>query len=416
MEKSNHGVADNLPSVQAQIAAAAIPLPGRILVGLGKNDADGFKLLHGESISSCDLVDGVPADFPKFVESLKLGILRAEQALNAQIFTVSVGLSGANVMGLNSKGAIFIGDSKRSISQHDIDRAIEAAGRVELPSDRTVLDVVPCSYAVDDTHDLDNPQGLEGFRLECEAHVITCRTDARDSMSKAILKAGWKPEGLFYDAWASARLDAQEPSANALFVDVSEDHTDVILTIKGHPRYSGVFPNGQRHLADELSRKLNIATRSAEAILVSDAAVSCDESFSLESGIEINVPANGGYPATIISHGELSFILESAYRPLLDSIARNLELRNLNKCVDCVLYCGYSSSVKGLVELSRTYIPARARQVMLPKAYAFQDPLVSRLTGVLQYAISKRSSSSELGPTENGGLLKKVKDYFKDFI
>ncbi|MFA4985736.1 MAG: hypothetical protein WC712_04045 [Candidatus Brocadiia bacterium] len=404
--------------VQIQLAGTIIPLSGRLLVGIGMLEDGKIKLLYAESIGNCEIVDGVPVNFPQFVESIKYGLSRAESGSKAELFSITAGLNGGGVVGLNSRGAIFLSDLKRSVTKRDIEKAVAAAGKIELSSDRTVLDIIPVSFSVDEARGLENPEGLEGNRLECEAHVITCRTDAKESLVKGVAKAGWKLEGIYYDGWGSAISGCAGDTtvATTLLIDVCDSHTDVMLLKHGRPRYTAIFPLGQKGIASELAKAVNVSVVSAKKLLAEHAAVGVSDGFTLESGVEVAVAADGGFPAKGISQGEIWTLTEKSYRPMLENIAKDLQIRNLIDGIDCVAWGGFAGSVRGLPELTRLYISGAARQLPMRTAGTFSDPLFNRLEGGLMYSFSRRKTSSPMMASAPQGIVNKIKDWFKDLI
>lgn len=403
-----------------QIAAAVLPLQGRVIAGIAVQKGEDFKQLSFASVRSCDIDDGIPTDFPRFVESVRESVSEAaKKAEVAEIFSLTIGLSGGPVVGLNSRGAVILGSSPKTINSEDLSKAIAASGKIELPSDRKVLNVIPVSFAVDDKRRLDNPEGLEGTRLECESHIITCRTEAFDNLVRSVTKSGWKVETVFYDGWANtiSLLSQSDLSVTTLIIDVAERSTDVMLLSKGKPRYTAMFPFGQKELVARIAREFNVSHLTAECILDAHASVNVRGDFMLERGIEVSFDAAEGFPPAKITLGAIWDIVDEHYRGFIESVRKSLESRDLIAGIDSVVLGGYSSNVTGLVELCRGVFKSSVRtgRVEVSKS-GRKDPLSSRLTGLLRLTFAHRAHSMTTPAEGDAPISSRVRKWLENWI
>mgnify|MGYP006286909275 CR=1 FL=1 len=405
-----------------ELAAGVIPLSGKVLAGVGMLQEGKFKLLSATAVPSCTFTDsGVPQDFPKFGSALERAIQQATSAAGVQMYSVSVGVNGGEIIGLSSRGAIYVGKDSRSITEQDKREAIKAARKIELPTDRQVLQVLPVAFAVDHKRGLDDPEGMQGMRLECEAHLITASRDACDSFTRAVANTGWKLEGMIYDGWASVRASLK-PGENGrnLIVDICDSHTDVVLVDRGKPVFTSIFDFGLNSVAKELSREKNISTAKARKLVMENAVVQASDDMLLVQGMEIEIEAEDGYPEAVVSAGEIWNKVESGIEKLLKEIKKKLVSRDLAETVDCVVFSGAASKVDGIVELGREVFGARARRADLGQDdIEVERDKLFRLCGLLQLTIESRGASgSEQDSESDDGkpVSSKVAKWLKDFF
>ncbi|PIQ79881.1 cell division protein FtsA, partial [Candidatus Peregrinibacteria bacterium CG11_big_fil_rev_8_21_14_0_20_41_10] len=64
------------------------------------------------------------------------------------IHHVFVGIGGTHIESSNSKGVIAISHPNNEILEQDIDRVLEAAQAVSIPSNRSILRIIPKSFTV----------------------------------------------------------------------------------------------------------------------------------------------------------------------------------------------------------------------------------------------------------------------------
>ena len=61
----------------------------------------------------------------------------------------------------------------KEVSQSDINRVIETATAINIPSDQKILHVLPQEFIVDGQTDIKQPIGMSGVRLEVRVHIVT---------------------------------------------------------------------------------------------------------------------------------------------------------------------------------------------------------------------------------------------------
>jgi len=75
-------------------------------------------------------------DLEEAVEATIASVEGAERMAGYNLDSVFVGLGGAHILSQNSHGVVAVSDPGGEISLDDVDRAIEAASAVSLPSSR----------------------------------------------------------------------------------------------------------------------------------------------------------------------------------------------------------------------------------------------------------------------------------------
>src|SRR5262245_53706520 len=90
----------------------------------------------GVGLAPCrGLRKGVVVNIDSTVESIKQAVAEAEEMAGLEIASVFVGIAGGHIRGVNSRGAIAVSGKHREVSQHDVDRALDAARAINLPQD-----------------------------------------------------------------------------------------------------------------------------------------------------------------------------------------------------------------------------------------------------------------------------------------
>jgi len=129
-------------------------------------------------------------DVDETISNISAALEDAERMSGAPIHHVFVGISGNHIESFDSKGVIAISHAGSEIIEDDINRVLEAAQAVSLPSNRRILRIIPKSFSVDDQKGIKNPVGMIGVRLEVDAHIMTGQATIVKNLEKAVHQAG----------------------------------------------------------------------------------------------------------------------------------------------------------------------------------------------------------------------------------
>ncbi|MGH7863145.1 MAG: cell division FtsA domain-containing protein, partial [Candidatus Dormibacteraceae bacterium] len=90
-------------------------------------------------VPSRGLRKGVVVNIDETVESITASVDKAERLSGYQVASAYVGIAGAHVTSLNNRGVIAVSHPDRTITDEDVARAIDAAGVINVPSNREIL-------------------------------------------------------------------------------------------------------------------------------------------------------------------------------------------------------------------------------------------------------------------------------------
>lgn len=212
----------------------------------------------------------------------KSGIVDIEEATNAITGSVEaaermagysltqtvVSIGGSHINSQNSKGVVAVAEPEGEITDEDVERVIEAARAVSLPSAREILHVIPRSFSVDSQEGIKDPVGMSGVRLEAEAHLITGSQTAVRNLTKCISELGVDVDAVVFSGLAAAEsvLTETEKELGVVLVDVGAGSTSITVFVEGTVTYSSVIPIGAKNITNDLAIGMRISTESAENI------------------------------------------------------------------------------------------------------------------------------------------------------
>lgn len=152
---------------------------------IAQKSGQNLEILGVGSHPSIGLKKGSVVNIEKTVESIKASIDEAKLMAGLQnLESATVGIAGNHIYCFNSSGVVPV--KGKEITQNDVDRVIEAAKAVLIPSDREVIHVIPQEFKVDNTTGIRNPVGMCGSRLEVYVHIVTGKTPLIHNLVKCV--------------------------------------------------------------------------------------------------------------------------------------------------------------------------------------------------------------------------------------
>ena len=223
----------------------------------------GVEVVGIGTAASRGLRKGVVVNIEKTVEAIRRAVEEAELMAACEIRSVIAGSAGSHIKGFNSHGVVAV--RNREVAAGDVERVVDAARAVALPTDQEVLHVLPQEFIVDDQDGIREPVGMAGVRLEARVHIVTGAVSAGQNLIKCCNRAGLHVRDVLAGPLAAAEavLTSEERELGVALVDVGGGTIDVVVYQAGTIRHTAVLPVGGGHVTSDLAAAL--CTPPAEA-------------------------------------------------------------------------------------------------------------------------------------------------------
>ncbi len=222
------------------------------------------------SVESRGIKKGQIIDIDEAVEATIAGVEAAERMAGYNLDSAYVAIGGGHIQSQNSHGVVAVSNPNGEISETDVDRVVEAASAVSIPSSREVIHVLPREYIVDGEAGVKVPIGMSGVRLEVETHLVTASSAGVKNLTKAINEVGVEINALVFSAIAAAEtaLTKTEKELGCVLVDIGGGTTSIVVYIDGAISFSAVIPIGSKNVTNDLAIGLRVSLDSAEKIKI----------------------------------------------------------------------------------------------------------------------------------------------------
>jgi len=374
------------------------------VIGLGQHVSRGLK-------------KGVVINIDSTVNAIQRAIEEAELMADCKISTVFTGIAGSHVRSLNSHGMVKIKDAE--VTQMDVDRVIETARAIALPSDQQILHILTQEFIIDGQEDVREPLGMSGMKLEVKVHIVTGAVAAAQNIVKCIKRCGLEVSDLILQPLASsmAVLTEDEKELGVCLVDIGGGTTDIAVFKQGAIRHTAVVPIAGDQITNDVAVAFRTPTQSAEEIKVKHG---CSLRQLAEPREMVEVPGVDGREPRQLSVQTLAEVIEPRVVELYEFVLSELRRSGMEEMIASgIVITGGSSMMRGMVELGEEifHMPVR---LGLPRYVGGLSEVVSNpryATGVGLVLMGKqqveRHLQGQMDTSSFGRVFDRMKSWFQ---
>ena len=408
-----------------------MPKKGKVMVGLdvgttkvcaivAEETDEGLEIIGLGSHPSKGLRKGVVVNIESTVQSIRKAIEEAELMAGCEISSVYSGISGGHIKAFNSHGVIAVKDGE--VSETDVERVIEAAQAVAIPTDREVIHVIPQEYIIDDQEGIQEPLGMNGIRLEVKVHIVTAAVTSAQNIVKCANKAGLDVADIALQQIASSEavLSYDEKELGVAIIDIGGGTTDIAVYHGGTIKYTTVISLGGNQVTGDIAVGLRTPTSEAEKIKKKYGSAMTVLTSSDET---VEVPGVGGHKPRMVTRQILAEIIEPRMEEIFELTNREIIKSGYDGLTSSgIVLTGGTSAMEGVVELAEQVFNLPTR-VGIPTGITglidvVRSPMYSTGVGLVLYASRHGNGTRFKRGGENlfGKMLERMKGWIKEFF
>jgi cell division protein FtsA len=349
MSKENNNLIVGLDiGTSKVVAVVAELLPDNRLnvIGMGGHESKGLK-------------KGVVVNIEATVNAIQRALEEAELMADCKITRVYTGIAGSHIKSFNSHGMVAIKD--KEVSALDIDRVIETARALPIPTDQQILHILTQQFIVDGQDGVREPMGMSGVRLEVDVHIVTGAVSAAQNIVKCVRRCGLEVSDLILQPLASsiAVLTEDEKELGVCLVDIGGGTTDIAIFREGAIRHTAVIPIAGDQVTNDIAMALRTPTAEAEDIKIKNG---CALRQLADANEMVEVPGIGDRAPRQLSRQTLAEVIEPRIEELYSLIQKVLRESGYEELLSSgLVLTGGSSVMQGMVELGEEifHMPVR---------------------------------------------------------
>ena len=354
----------------------------RCVVGMpGDPTSSGRPSLIGHGIApNLGMRKGAVVHVEDVASAIAKAVSEAERISGKQIKGATVNINGAHVSGIDSKGVIAISTANREITQQDRSRVEEAAGIIQLPANREIIQAFTKNYAVDGQKNIKDPVGMQGVRLEADMHLVTVATPNAHNLDLALEKAQVSANHHTISGLAAAEavLNRQQKEVGTAVIDIGAGTTNIVVIEDGEIQHVAVLPIGGSNVTNDLAIGLKIDLDVAEMIKTTYGE------FTKRATMKVT----RDHEEQVFEIDQIKMIVEARVEELFEYIDKELQkIRRSRKLPGGVVIVGGSAKLPRIAEISKEKLQLASRIGKLRDvsgiADTIDDPSFYTATGLM---------------------------------
>ncbi|MBU6194339.1 MAG: cell division protein FtsA [Burkholderiales bacterium] len=358
---------------------------------------------------------GVVVNIDATVQSIQLALKEAEMMADCKIARVYTGITGSHIRGQNSTGMVIVRD--KEVTPVDAARVVETAKAINIPNDQRLLLVEPQEFIIDG-HEVKEPIGMSGGRLEVKVHLVTGAQSAAENIVKCVRRCGLEVEQLVLNPSASSHavLTPDEKALGVALVDIGAGTTDVSIFTEGSVRHTAVIPIAGDLITSDIAMALRTPTKDAEEIKVEFGVA---KQLLADPAEQLEVPGLGDRMPRMLSRQALGAVIEPRVEEIYSLVHQVIRDSGYEELLGSgIVITGGSAVMPGMVELGEDIFLKPVRKGVPtyggPLFDMVANPRSATVMGLLEEARLARARGQRAAQQAGSmkGWVSRAKDWF----
>lgn len=395
---------------------------GTIKAAVGELRREGIALVSLLKYPSAGIRKGVLSDLGDAAQALSPVLADIKKRSKHAAEYLFLGTASSDLKVHSSVGVVAVSRADYEIYKDDIDRAVQSAQAVNLSPNRMVLHSIVQEYIVDGVHDIKDPLGMVGNRLEVRSLILEVFQPNVKNLTRVPQMLGGEVKDLFLQPIADARavLSKNQKELGVVVINIGSGKTTICVYEEGKLLHASVFPVGSANITNDLAIGLRIPVQSAEMVKRSFGSAIPRE-ISARDTIDLSRIKEGLKGQ--VSKKFIAEIIEVRLAEILEFVHNDLKvLGKAGKLPAGAVLVGGGAKIPGAVDVARHELKLSV-QIGTPDPELFmvqepevglelEDPEFTTALGLLLLGAEKLGQGRKL-PLPGGAFMKKI---FKIFV
>lgn len=396
-----------------------------IIAEVGENDD--LQVVGVGTAPSSGMRRGVVVNVTETTESIAEAVDLAQQMAGVKVRDVYAGIAGDHIRSINSTGVVAVQRTQpagrgNTISPVDVERVIERAREVVLPSGMEILHVLPQGFTVDSEQGIKDPVNITGNRLGAQVHIIIGQIASSENIYRCVKGAGIQLRELILEPLASsyAVLTDSEKDLGVCMIDIGGGTTDILAFRDGSIRHTAVIGLGGSNVTRDIAVVLGIPVDVAERLKIDKGGIYPP----LPETPPIHLAGEGEWKGCDVDPGMLNEIIHDRMEEVFRLVARELKRVELYDMMSAgIVLTGGASLLRGSTKLAEEVFHRPVR-IGYPRGLngltdTVQSPAYATGVGLILYAMKEGVKARPAARSRKGaftGMFSSLRGLFEGII
>jgi len=343
----------------------------------------------------------------------------AEEEANLRINSAYVTIPGKYVTIVQNSVVKEIKDKFVGISSRDVSSGLMLVKDIELPENKTIIDIVPENFVLDDGQVVTDPVGVYSSAFTLNAEIIIADKEYVKQLHQIFKKADLEIDGIIPNTLAQRNLilDNNELNDNIMLLDIGAGNTDIGIFEGSKFIYTNTIPLGGDNITNDIAVVLDISVEEAEK-LKKQYGLALKSFIDNDNDVILNT-CNGISKTRTIKSSELIAIIEARIEEIFYLVNKDIISQGIKSKINNVILTGQGitniskSDVAGKIALNIPVKMSTGRLISTVK------PSFRTSYSLVRYIAARpfvKSVSSKIDTVLEENVFKIIVDRIKEFF
>ncbi len=372
-----------------------------------------FEILGMGTAPSQGISKGVVTDISKTSSMIEEATKKAEAQAGLKVKRAWVSIAGNHIQATDNQGFIKVEKEDKIITAKDVEKVLQEASHIALPSDRKIIHILPQEFIINGHNVVKEPIGMSGTTLGVRVHIVTASSSCRQDIENSVKQVQYECEGVTVQCLASAMatLFPDEEDLGVALLDIGGGTTDLAIFLKEGIRFTHVLGIGGNHITNDIAVGFHTSRQVAERIKIE---YGCTSSNFLRRREKIEIKGVAERGISKIGQDDLFEVIEPRVEQMFELVDKELVKSGYKDLIAAgAVLTGGCSLLKGIKEKAEevTGLPTRIGYTHIKKPEELASPIYATVVGLILYGMKKRG---ELAHKER--IVVRIKEWLKDFF
>lgn len=355
----------------------------------------------------------------EIVVAIKKTIEEIEETANLKINSTYTTIPGKYVTIVQNSITKETRDKYSGISLKDVTNSIMQVRDIEIPEDKTLIDIVPDKFILENGKIVEDPIGKLSSSFTLNAQIVLADKEYIRKLTSIFRKVGVEIDGIVPNTLAERNLvlDTNELNDNIMLLDIGAGNTDIGIFEGSTFLYTNTIPLGGNNITNDIAFILQISLEEAERLkkqysLALKSYINNDNEIMLNSVREEN-------KNKVIKSSELIEIIEARIEEIFSLVNKDITNSGFKTKINNVVLTGQGitninkSDVAGKIILNIPVKMSTGRLISTIKAGYRSAYSLIRYIAARPFA---KTVSSNIDEKSDSSVLKNILERIKEFF
>ncbi len=351
--------------------------------------------------------------------SIAKTIKNAEDETNLKINSAYVTIPGKHITIVQNSITKEVKDKYAGISIRDVQNAIMQVKDIEIPENKTLIDIVPDKITLENGTVVTDPVGNLSSSFTISAQVILANKDYVRQLNSIFKKAGLEIDGIVPITLAERNLilDKNEVHDNVMLLDIGAGNTDIGVFEGSTFIYTNSIPLGGDNITNDIAVVLNISEEEADK-LKRQYGLALKSFIDNDNDIILNTSKDDN-KNRIIKSSELIEIIEARIEEMFSIINKDITNQGVKQKINNVILTG-----QGIININKSDVAGKINlnipvKISTGRAISTVKPAYRTSYALVRYVAGRpfaKTVSSSIDTQSDTNFFKTIMERIKEFF